>query len=268
MDRMAMLIDASKCMACRGCQVACKQWNDLEGWSYSKTTNRGSYENPQRLSPQTWTRIKFIEYEGPEGFQWLFLKEGCMHCGQAACVEVCPTGALKYGPLGIVTFQRELCNGCGYCSQFCPFHIPQLEVANKLTGQAKSSKCTFCQDRTTNELTPACVKTCPAAALSWGDRNEMIAKGRERVAVLQTKRGFPNANLYGETELGGLGRLYVLTERPANYGLPEHPASPVLSRLWQDLIQPLAQASFGVGVLVSVAAFFIARRNIRMEQVE
>ena len=59
MLRKAMLIDESKCTACRGCQVACKQWNDLEGWGYSHTKNTGSYENPPRLSPQTWTRIKF-----------------------------------------------------------------------------------------------------------------------------------------------------------------------------------------------------------------
>ncbi len=103
MVRKAMLIDESRCTACRGCQVACKQWNDLEGWEYSKTVNRGSYENPPRLSPQTWTRIKFNEYEGADGFRWLFLKEGCMHCGDPACVHSCPTAALKQQPDGRVT---------------------------------------------------------------------------------------------------------------------------------------------------------------------
>ena len=95
MVRKAMLIDESKCTACRDCQVACKQWNDLEGWGYSKTANRGTYENPPHLSSQTWTRIKFNEYDGAEGFRWLFLKEGCMHCGDPACVRSCPTAALR-----------------------------------------------------------------------------------------------------------------------------------------------------------------------------
>jgi formate dehydrogenase iron-sulfur subunit len=159
-------------------QVACKQWNDLEGWEYSKTANRGSYENPPRLSPQTWTRIKFTEYEGTDGFRWLFLKQGCMHCGDPACVRSCPTTALKQQSDGRITVEPDLCNGCGYCTQFCPFNVPQLEVSSLLTGRAKVSKCNFCQDRTDNNQIPACVKTCPAQALSWGDRDKMIAAGK------------------------------------------------------------------------------------------
>ena len=96
MKRKAMLIDESKCTACRGCQVACKQWNDLEGWSYSKTVNHGTYENPLSLSPQTWTRIKFTEYDDTNNFRWLFLKEGCMHCGDPACVKECASAAIVY----------------------------------------------------------------------------------------------------------------------------------------------------------------------------
>lgn len=267
MARLAMLIDASKCMACRGCQVACKQWNDREGWYYSQTTNRGGYENPPDLSPHTWTRIKFIEYAGGERFQWLFLKEGCMHCTRAVCVDVCPTQALKYGPMGIVTLEKELCNGCGYCTQFCPFHIPRLEVESPLTGQAKASKCHFCQDRATNGLLPACVKTCPAGALSWGEREEMLTKAKERVEILKNERGFPNTNLYGEKELGGLGRLYVLTERPSAYGLPEKPHYPALATVWQDILQPIGGVAFSATILGVIGAFLVARRKIRMEEV-
>jgi formate dehydrogenase iron-sulfur subunit len=266
MARLAMLIDESQCTACRGCQVACKQWNDREGWLYSRTRNRGSYENPPDLSPQTWTRIKFTEYEGPDGFRWLFLKEGCMHCGDPACVAVCPTGALKQQPNGLVTFERELCNGCGYCTQFCPFHIPRLEVVNPLTGEAKSSKCVFCQDRVTNGLLPACVKTCPAKALDFGDRDEMIAKGQERVKALKA-RGYTQANLYGVDQLGGLGRLYVLIAPPEAYGLPANPQYPALANVWQKIIQPLGNVAFGATLLGILGAFLFVRRKIRMEEV-
>jgi formate dehydrogenase iron-sulfur subunit len=269
-DRLAMYIDTSKCMACRGCQVACKQWNDRKGYvpGERETRNTGTYENPLSLDPQTWTRIRFIEYDDGERFQWLFLKEGCMHCTEAACVDVCPTGALKYGPHGIITFERELCNGCGYCSQFCPFGIPQLEVINFVTGEAKSSKCYFCQDRTTNGLTPACVKTCPAGALAWGDRDEMVRKAESRVQELKSERGFPKSNIYGKTQLGGLGRIYVLTAPPEAYGLPKDPRYPTMSTLWQKILQPVGEIAFGATIVGVISAFFLARRNVTMEEVE
>jgi formate dehydrogenase iron-sulfur subunit len=267
MVRKAMLIDESRCTACRGCQVACKQWNDLEGWGYSKTVNRGSYENPPRLSPQTWTRIRFSEYEGTDGFRWLFLKEGCMHCGDPACVRSCPTGAMKQQSDGRITVEPELCNGCGYCTQFCPFQVPRLETSNLLTGRAKVSKCTFCQDRTDNNLVPACAKTCPAQALFWGDRDKMIGAGKKRVEALKA-RGFRNANLYGEDVLGGLGRLFVLVEKPEAYGLPADPTYPLLASLWQNVVHPLGKVAMGGTVLGVLAAWYIIRRNIKMEEVE
>ncbi|MCX5909353.1 MAG: 4Fe-4S dicluster domain-containing protein [Deltaproteobacteria bacterium] len=267
MVRKAMLIDESKCTACRGCQVACKQWNDLGGWTVSKTVNRGSYENPPRLAPQTWTRIKFTEYEGQDGFRWLFLKEGCMHCGDPACVRVCPTKALKQGTHGRVTVEPDLCNGCGYCTQFCPFDIPRLEVSSLLTGRAKVFKCNFCQDRTDNGLVPSCVKTCPAQALFWGDRDGMIAAGKKRLEVLKA-RGFPRANLYGENLVGGLGRLYVLVESPEAYGLPADPKVSPLTTVWQDIVHPLGKIALGGTILGTLVAWFIIRRNIKMEEVE
>jgi formate dehydrogenase iron-sulfur subunit len=286
-NRLAMLIDTSKCMGCRGCQVACKQWNDLPAY---KTVNTGSYENPPSLDHYTWTRIKFSEYDDPQRFQWLFLKQGCMHCGDAACVDVCPTGALKHGPNGIVTYERELCNGCGYCSQFCPFGVPHLsepsplaasekyyavtgqpeatDPTSALGGQAKSSKCTFCQDRTLNGLKPACVKTCPAGALNWGDRNEMLAKADARVQILKTERGFPEASVYGKNELGGLGRIYVLKAPAEAYGLPKDPQYPAMTSVWQKVLQPVGEIVFGATIVGAIAAFVAARRNVHMEEVE
>ncbi len=222
---------------------------------------------PPRLNPQTWTRIKFTEYEGKDGFRWLFLKEGCLHCGDPACVHVCPTKALKQQANGRVTVEADLCNGCGHCTQFCPFGIPKLEVTGVIAGKAKAFKCSFCQDRTDNGLTPSCVKTCPAQALFWGDRDAMIAAGKKRVEGLKG-RGFSNANLYGENQVGGLGRLYVLVEKPEAYGLPADPKYPMLTTVWQNIVQPLGKIGLGATVLGTLAAWLIIRRNIKMEEVE
>jgi len=89
------LIDLSRCTACRGCQVACKQWNELPA---KPTKNTGSYQNPPDLQWNTWTLIRFQEHVGQNGaLKWLFRKDGCMHCTDAGCVKVCPTGALTIG---------------------------------------------------------------------------------------------------------------------------------------------------------------------------
>jgi formate dehydrogenase iron-sulfur subunit len=263
MAKMAVLYDGSLCTACRGCQAACKQWNDLEA---EKTVNTGSYENPPDLSARTWTRISFLEKEEGDTVRWLFLKLSCMHCTEAACVEVCPTKALKHHPNGMVTVERDLCNGCGYCTQFCPFHVPRLEQ-NILTGAGKSYKCSMCQDRTTNGLQPACVQTCPSGAMIYGDRSELAAAGQARVERLKST-GFPKANLYGANLLGGLGRMFVLLDDPEVYGLPKSPQSPALAAVWQNWVQPLAEVSFGVAGLAVIGAWLAARRNIKMEEVE
>ena len=265
MGKKAILYDATRCTACRGCQVACKQWNDRAGWNYSHTTNTGSYQNPPDLTPQTWTRISFQEHEDNGNLEWLFLKRGCFHCHDAACVEVCPTQALSHDPdSGIVTVRPELCNGCGYCTQFCPFEIPKLQ-ADILTGEAKAYKCNFCQDRLSHGLLPACVQACTGGAMFFGDWDDMVTLGESRVE--EAKSRFPNVNLYGANILGGLGQLYVLAEAPAVYGLPDSPSYDV-ARVWQEIIQPVAQISFGVGLVGVAAAWIIARRYTRMEEVE
>ncbi len=264
MAKVTMLIDTSKCTAFRGCQVACKQWWDL---SASKTTQTGSYENPRDLEPNTYTRITFHEYESGGKQQWLFLKWGCVHCTNAACVDVCPTSALKQNTAGFVSFERDVCNGCGYCAQACPFGVPRMDTINALTGEAKASKCTFCQDRITNGMTPACVKTCPPGALSWSaDRPAMLAKAKARVDALKT-RGYSEARVYGETEMGGLGRVYVLTAPASAYGLPESPEYPILANFWQNLLQPFGYLAAGA-TAVGLAINWFATRRARLNKVE
>jgi formate dehydrogenase iron-sulfur subunit len=261
--RLAMLYDNSKCIGCRACQMACKQWNKLGPVS---TDPAGLYESPTGLSPHVWTLIKLANYPVTPQRNYLFIKVGCMHCGNPACAAVCPTGALKQQPNGLVTFDRTLCNGCSYCTQVCPFHVPQLEIVSHLKGTAKSSKCTFCQDRVAQGLTPYCIQSCPAGALRWGDRQALLDAAHSRVEAL--KVDFPEANLYGETQLSGLGRLYLLLAPPAAYGLPEDPAFPIGATLWKKVVQPAGQVVFGAVTLGVLGAFFVSRRRVHMEEVE
>jgi formate dehydrogenase iron-sulfur subunit len=168
--------------------------------------------------------------------------------------------------MGFVSFEEAKCNGCGYCSQYCPFGIPRLGQADTLSGEAKSSKCTFCQDRTTNGLVPACAQTCPTGAIVYGERGDLVALGRQRVEELRAK-GRSEARLYGETELGGLHQMYVLETKASTYGLPEEPSYPVGATL-RNVLKPVGNIAIGAALVGSVAAFFITRRNINMEEVE
>lgn len=256
MAKITLFVDTSKCTACRGCQVACKEWWDLPAGS---TKQSGSYENPPDLQPNTWTRITFHEYQSGSKMQWLFLNLGCMHCTNAACVDVCPTAALKHNDMGFVSYEQDACNGCGYCSQACPFGIPRMDVVDTLTGEAKASKCTMCQDRVTNGMTPACVKTCPPGALQFGDRTAMLTLARQRVDKLKG-RGYSQAAIYGEHELGGLGRLYVLTAPAAAYGLPEYPEYPGVVSLWQNIVRPFGFVATGLMTVGLVFNWFATRR--------
>ena len=211
-----MLIDVSKCMGCRGCQVACKQWNQLPA---EKTRNTGTYQNPPRLSGKTWTLVSFIEPDDGD-VRWLFRKQQCLHCGEATCLQVCPTGAIKR-QRGIVFIDQDICTGCKYCVETCPFGTPH---PNPDTGTAM--KCRMCLDRVVNGLKPACVTACSTGALNFGSREEMVAIARERHQEL--RKTHPDANIYGASDkvLGGLGAIYLLSEKASVYGLPLDPKLP------------------------------------------
>jgi formate dehydrogenase iron-sulfur subunit len=273
MAEKAILYDATKCTACRGCQVACKQWNENDEYIPTvengvQASNWGSYENPVDLSPTTWLKVKFTEVEAGGRVRWLFTRQACMHCTDAGCVKVCPTGSLYHHKLGFVAYNKDTCSGCGYCVDACPFHVPR-STRNTLTGIAKMDKCTFCTtqglDRIAEGWEPACVKTCPTGALKYGDRDALVTEGKERVATLQEK-GWTNANLYGEKELDGLHVLYVLDDSPAVYGLPVSPQISAATIAWQDVIQPIGWAVGGLTIIGLGLNYLVARATVKKEE--
>jgi formate dehydrogenase iron-sulfur subunit len=252
----AILYDSSKCTACRGCQVACKSWNEHEA---EETTNRGSYENPKELSPETWVKMRFIETERNGKFAWLFARRACMHCTDASCTIVCPTGAILKTDEGFVHIDQEWCIGCGNCTQACPFDIPHKDHHH--TGTAM--KCTGCTSTGLNRqdagLAPACVTTCPTGALKFGDRDQLIDEANQRIADLKAK-GFSNAILYGKNELGGLHSMYILDDTAEVYGLPESPevASSTVIQKW---LTGIATA----GIIAALPLWFVFKRRQELE---
>jgi len=214
MSKKAILFDPTRCIGCRACQVACKEWNDLEG---ETTTNRGSYENPPDLSPKTWVKLEWREVERDGKVEWLYTFRACLHCTDAACEQVCPTEAISHTEEGFVIIDRQLCIGCGACVEECPFNVPRLSEDE----DSNAIKCDACISRQAEGIMPACVKACPTYALMFGDRDGLMADGSKRIEALKAN-GHGNAYLYGENELGGLNVISVLDDSTTVYGLPEN----------------------------------------------
>lgn len=240
MTRYGVLVDLARCMGCRGCQVACKQWNDMPA---EATRNTGSLTNPPRLSDRTMTFIDFREADRPDGVDVCFVKRQCMHCLKPACVSACTVGALVQRKDGNVVYESHKCIGCRYCMYACPFGVPAFEWHKVLS---LIRKCELCKDRLDAGLQPACVKTCPAGALHFGTREGMLQMARERV-YRPGSRYVPH--IYGEREVGGTAWMYISTVPFSKLGflsLPE--TSPVT--VSQDVMHatPAVAASLLLGL--------------------
>ena len=255
--QLAKLIDISKCIGCKACQVACMEWNDLRD---QVGVNVGVYDNPPDLTAKSWTVMRFSEVEQADGhLEWLIRKDGCMHCADPGCLKACPSpGAIVQYSNGIVDFIEENCIGCGYCIEGCPFNIPRISWNDK-----KAYKCTLCSDRVAVGLEPACVKTCPTGAITFGTKQEMIEHAQERIVDLK-ERGYETAGLYDPQGVGGTHVMYVLkhADRPQIYhGLAKDPHISPLVGLWKGAFKPLALLAMGLTALVGFVHYVRVGRN-------
>lgn len=246
---VAKLIDTTKCIGCKACQVACMEWNDLRD---EIGTCTGHYENPADLTEHSWTLMRFAEHENPQGdLEWLIRKDGCMHCADPGCLKACPApGAIVQYANGIVDFHEENCIGCGYCITGCPFDIPRISKRDH-----KAYKCTLCSDRVAVGLEPACIKACPTGALVFGTKEDMKQHAAERIEDLKS-RGFDQAGLYDPPGVGGTHVMYVLhhADQPQLYNdLPADPHISAMVGMWKGIGKPLGLAAIA---LTAVAGFF------------
>ena len=210
MSGKAFFIDTTVCTACRGCQVACKQWNQLPA---TKTKNWGSYQNPEDLSFYTYKLVRFQEHLGPDNKpMWYFFPDQCRHCVEPPCQEAAeddaPGGIVIDSACGAVLYNDKLKKAkAADVIEACPFNIPRAQK-----GTGLMAKCTMCVDRVTNGLLPACVKTCPTGAMNFGDRDKMAALAKMRMGEVKSK--YPKASVTG---LEDLRVFYLLADEGKKY---------------------------------------------------
>jgi formate dehydrogenase iron-sulfur subunit len=269
--RKGFFTDTSLCIGCKACEVACKEWNQVPEDGLNWTGH--SHDNTGGLSADSWRHVAFIEQrvaaaehqpnferapaaggQGKDGFRWLMSSDVCKHCTHAACLDVCPTGALFRTEFGTVVVQQDICNGCGYCVPACPYG-----VIDKREDDGRVFKCTLCYDRLGAGEEPACAKACPTDSIQFGELDELRERAAVRVEQLH-ERGVSDARLYGESPddgVGGDGAFFLLLDEPEVYGLPPDPVATTraLPRTWRNV-------GIAAGALVAgaVASFAGARR--------
>ena len=262
---VAKLIDVSKCIGCKACQTACMEWNDLR---QEPGQNHGVYDNPNDLTENAWTVMRFTEYdnEATGNLEWLIRKDGCMHCEDPGCLKACPSpGAIIKYANGIVDFHQENCIGCGYCVTGCPFNVPRISKED-----SKAYKCSLCSDRVAVNQAPACAKACPTGAIQFGSKEDMKDYAAKRVDDLK-ERGYDKAGLYDPQGVGGTHVMYVLhhADQPNLYaGLPDNPAISPLVSIWKGFTKPLATLALAGVALGSLFHYVTKGPNEVSKEIE
>ncbi len=250
----AVLVDLRRCIGCRACQVACKRWNDREATKTELNTDPElEWTNPSELSPQTYTYVRFVKRGSGETLKWHFAKVQCNHCLYPGCVNACPTTALIKTEDGPVTYRKELCIGCGYCINACPFGVPHFDEENKVI-----EKCTFCTERLKEGLEPACVQACPTDTLVLMSLEEAQRKATEAEA-----RGLYT---YGLREVGGTSWIYISEVPVTDLGFPKHTSKTAVGFQTDMLTKTVGTGVFVGAALIAAAKLYAQRREAVAKQ--
>lgn len=208
----SFFIDTTKCTACRGCQIACKQWNRNPG---TKTFQRGTHQNPADLSFFTFKLVRFNEIEVPGGEpKWYFFPDQCRHCLEPPCKDTAESlgskAIIKDAATGAVIFNSKVkvkAADFKTIRESCPYDIPRYDARMSVMA-----KCTMCIDRIKEGMLPACAKTCPTGAMNFGDRKDILQMANKRLG--EVKAVHKDAML---TNPDDIRVIYLLVDDPKNY---------------------------------------------------
>lgn len=254
-NQKALLYDNTLCMGCRGCQVACKQWNNLKA---EETTFFGGpgYQNPKNMSGHTYTLIKYHEVvENDSMKNWVFWKNQCQHCLEPACIDSCLVGALHKEESGAVAWNSSKCIGCRYCMISCAFDVPKYEW-DSINPEIR--KCNLCFDRIKEGLTPSCAKTCPTGAILFGDREELLSTAEKRLAANPEKY---YQHIYGKEEVGGTGVLSISRIPLEDIGYPKNLTTSVIGSRTAPTLKAIPMVVVGLGAVLGITALIADRKN-------
>ena len=204
----AVLYDATICVGCKACQVACKRRSNLP----PDLDSEGIFDAPKGLTADSWTVIELYQ-EDPVTYS--FVKKQCMHCIDPACASGCIVSALYKTDDGPVLYDDDKCIGCRWCMTACPFQVPKYQWEKTVPFV---QKCDFCADRQDEGLDTACVASCPTGALLSGKRGELLEVAETRI------KDYPDRyvnHLYGKDEVGGTSWLYLAGVAFDKLGLPK-----------------------------------------------
>ena len=272
--RVGFFTDTSVCIGCKACEVACKEWNALpaDGPHHDQPDlldlTATSYDNTGALGASTYRHVAFIEQTRPRAaaatvdlgmplpagdateVRWLMASDVCKHCTHAACLDVCPTGALIRTEHGTVLVQDDVCNGCGYCIPACPYGVIDQRKGSREEGGGGAFKCTMCHDRLGAGLQPACATACPTESIQFGPLDELRERADKRLEKLKGE-GWRKAQLYGRDEedgVGGFGAFFLLLDDPEVYGFPPDPIVPTakLGEMWVNMATAAAVLAVGI----------------------
>ncbi|MEW6404281.1 MAG: 4Fe-4S dicluster domain-containing protein [Chloroflexota bacterium] len=245
MKQVGILVDVTRCVGCNKCVDACVAANHLGEDPHLLQ------QAPDGLSADRWLSIVRAEGGG-------YVRKSCRHCLDAACVSVCPVGAMTQTTEGVVLYDGQKCMGCRYCMMACPFGIPRYEWDSPAPYV---QKCTLCYGRLVEGKLPACVETCPEQVLTFGERDELLALAHERLA-LAPKDYLPK--VYGEFEVGGTALMYiskVSLDFLGFNGASIEEAYPELTWEWLSKVPAITVSAAGL----MTGLFWIIGRRIQAE---